>query len=102
MRDRAVSYTNRTQCLPVWFVLSQSVTTTTHQTGDNMKLMHAAPACFCVGLPPPSGVMAMEMQAPWEASPAPFILHGEQVTIDEDRHVADRVILADHSALDVA
>jgi hypothetical protein len=46
--------------------------------------------------------MAMEMQAPWEASPAPFILHGEQVTIDEDQHVAGRVILADHSALDVA
>ncbi|TAN25451.1 MAG: autotransporter outer membrane beta-barrel domain-containing protein [Castellaniella sp.] len=67
-----------------------------------MKLMHAALACFCVGLPPPSGAMAMAMQAPWEASPAPFVLHGEQVVIDEDRQVVGRVILADHSALDVA
>jgi hypothetical protein len=46
--------------------------------------------------------MVMEMQAPWEASPAPFVLHGEQVMVENDLHVAAPVILVDHSALDVA
>lgn len=74
-----------------------------------MKLMHAALVCFCIGLPPPSGAMVMETRAPWEASPAPFlldrpdsVLRGEQVIVNEDRHVAGRIVLAEHSALDVA
>lgn len=74
-----------------------------------MKLMHAALVCFCIGLPPPSGATMMETQALRESSPAPFLLdgsetllRGEQVVIDENRHVAGPVILADHSALDVA
>lgn len=67
-----------------------------------MKLLHAALACFCVGLPPPSGAVAAVPQAPWEPSQAPFVLHGERVVVDRDTHFDGAVVLGGHSALDVA
>ncbi|CAM5199553.1 Autotransporter outer membrane beta-barrel domain-containing protein OS=Castellaniella sp OX=1955812 GN=EPN31_15110 PE=4 SV=1 [Castellaniella denitrificans] len=43
-------------------------------------------ALCCLGLPPP-GLTQASTEAPWDDSPAPFVLHGASITVAEDRRV---------------
>ena len=49
--------------------------------------LRAVLALCCMGVPPP-GLTQASPEAPWDDSPAPFVLHGESVDVTEDRRIA--------------
>ncbi len=48
--------------------------------------LRALLALCCMGVPPP-GLTQASPEAPWDDSPAPFVLHGEWVDVTADRRV---------------
>jgi len=58
-------------------------------------------ALCCLGLPPP-GLTQASTEAPWDDSPAPFVLHGEWIDVAEDRRVDRGLQLESASGFRVA
>ncbi|WP_323024122.1 autotransporter outer membrane beta-barrel domain-containing protein [Castellaniella sp.] len=58
-------------------------------------------ALCCLGLPPP-GLTQASTEAPWDDSPAPFVLHGASITVAEDRRVERGLQLEGASGFQVA
>ncbi|WP_368639844.1 autotransporter outer membrane beta-barrel domain-containing protein [Castellaniella ginsengisoli] len=64
-------------------------------------LLRAILALLCLGLPPP-GLTQVLPEAPWDDSPAPFVLHGEWIAVDEDRRIVRGLHLEGASGFRVA
>ncbi|CAM3877850.1 autotransporter domain-containing protein [Castellaniella denitrificans] len=58
-------------------------------------------ALCCLGLPPP-GLTQASTEAPWDDSPAPFVLHGASITVTEDRRVERGLQMEGASGFQVA
>ncbi|WP_368647869.1 autotransporter domain-containing protein [Castellaniella ginsengisoli] len=63
--------------------------------------LRAILALLCLGLPPP-GLTQVLPEAPWDDSPAPFVLRGEWIAVDEDRRIARGLHLEGASGFRVA
>ncbi|MFA7476091.1 MAG: hypothetical protein WCY95_09860 [Castellaniella sp.] len=63
--------------------------------------LRAVLALCCMGVPPP-GLTQASPEAPWDDSPAPFVLHGESVDVTEDRRIARGLQLESASGLRIA
>lgn len=63
--------------------------------------LRAVLALCCMGVPPP-GLTQASPEAPWDDSPAPFVLHGESVDVTEDRRIGRGLQLESASGLRIA
>ncbi|GAA0236441.1 hypothetical protein GCM10009125_26680 [Castellaniella daejeonensis] len=55
----------------------------------------------CLSLPPPGLVLALP-EAPWDDSPAPFVMHGESIAVAEDQRIERGLLLESASGFQVA
>lgn len=63
--------------------------------------LRAILALCCLGVPPP-GLTQASTEAPWDDSPAPFVLHGESFDITEDRRIERGLQLESASGFRIA